>query len=349
MTSTKPTARLWATAAMLGLPCLVHAQTNVTLFGALDVNVRSVKTGDTHITGVSTDGNQPSRLGFRGEEDLGGGLKAAFWLETGLALDTGTQISAVKFWNRRSTVSLISSQWGEVRMGRDYTPMFWNQALYDPFNNIGLGGAFNMIANGPLYNILGSGVLTAVRADNALTYVLPRNLGGVYGQFIVSMPEGTNVNKNTGMRLGYATGPLDVSMALSTNDSVTTDKLRMTMLSGSYDFGAVKLMSTFLHAGYGAKSQKNLMVGASIPVGAAGEFKMSVHSANASGAGTDANDAIQTAIGYVYNLSKRTVLYTNYSRISNRGAANFVVSFPTPAPAAGRTSSGMDMGVRLLF
>src|SRR5689334_23758725 len=116
------------------------AQSSVTLFGIVDVNVGQVKnetpTTSTKITRMSTDGINSSRLGFRGVEDLGGGMKAGFWLEAGLAPDTGAQggsngISTVTF-NRRSTVSLMGN-FGEVRLGRDYDPSFWNLTVFDPF------------------------------------------------------------------------------------------------------------------------------------------------------------------------------------------------------------------------
>ena len=66
----------------------------------------------------------PSRWGIRGTEDLGGGLYAGFWLESAVLPDTGAAQAA--FWGRRSTVSLGSKDYGELRLGRDYTPTFWN-------------------------------------------------------------------------------------------------------------------------------------------------------------------------------------------------------------------------------
>src|SRR5688572_8937355 len=69
---------------------VASAQSTVTLFGVVDVNARATKNGDAdRLKTLSTDGNASSRLGFRGVEDLGGGLSAGFWLEAGLAADTG--------------------------------------------------------------------------------------------------------------------------------------------------------------------------------------------------------------------------------------------------------------------
>jgi len=70
--------------------------------------------------------------------------------------------------------------------------------------------------------------------------------------------------------------------------------------------------------------------------------------ADASGAGTDANDVRQAAVRYVHNLSKRTALYATYSPIKNSGAAAYVVGTP-PAPAVGRSSRGYELGLRHFF
>ena len=68
------------------------AQSSVTLFGVLDLNARYVKNGDVSLKSLSSGGINTSRLGFRGIEDLGGGLSAGFWLETGINPDTGTHL-----------------------------------------------------------------------------------------------------------------------------------------------------------------------------------------------------------------------------------------------------------------
>jgi predicted porin len=100
-------------------------------------------------------------------------------------------------------------------------------------------------------------------------------------------------------------------------------------------------------AKYAAKRQINWEIGLSAPVGV-GELKASFQRADASGAGTDANDARQAAVGYVHNLSKRTALYATYSALKNSGAAAYVVGTP-PAAAAGRSSHGYELGLRHFF
>ncbi|MEQ6471185.1 porin [Comamonas sp. wu1-DMT] len=87
--------------AVLGLTSafVTHAQSNVTVFGSLDLNVTYAKAGSRHVTGMDQGGYMlPSRIGFRGTEDLGGGLSAGFWLEAAVLPDTGTTQSAF-FWS----------------------------------------------------------------------------------------------------------------------------------------------------------------------------------------------------------------------------------------------------------
>lgn len=115
----------------------------------MDVSVQSVKSDGTgSATKMASGSNQTSRIGFRGTEDLGGGLSAGFWLEGGLAINSGIgaanntnnqssgalSASGLQF-DRRSTLSLSNSALGELRIGLDYTPTYWNisQSLFKIF------------------------------------------------------------------------------------------------------------------------------------------------------------------------------------------------------------------------
>src|SRR5438105_13924062 len=141
------------------------AQSSVTLFGVVDVNVKSVKNADTTTRQVGTDGLASSRLGFRGIEDLGGGLQAGFWIEGAMTPDDGT--AGGQQWRRRSTVSLLGG-FGEVRLGRDYTPTFWNLTIFDPFGTNGVGSYLNLFASGGVGTPVLSGAQTLVRASNTI-------------------------------------------------------------------------------------------------------------------------------------------------------------------------------------
>ena len=155
--------------ALLGASAsTAFAQSSVTVFGILDVNVRSIKNNSTTIKQLGNNGFSANQLGFRGVEDLGGGLRAGFWIESALSPDVGTATTengSTKFWQRRATVSLMGN-FGEVRLGRDLDPSYLNLAN-EAFGNLGTGSLLNFVTG------LGSGVTTIVRADNMVAYHTP--------------------------------------------------------------------------------------------------------------------------------------------------------------------------------
>ena len=318
-----------------------HAQSSVTVFGVVDLSAKSVTTGGSTVRQLATDGLNNSRLGFRAEEDLGGGLRAGVWLEAAVNADTGTIAATGKFWHRRSTVSLYSPL-GELRLGRDVDPTFWNLGVFDPFGSCGVGSIFNLI------NGIGCGAATLFRADNAIGFVLPSNLGGIYGQLMAAPGEGVPGNSYKGGRLGYQRGPLNLAAAWGTTRTATTNAFKIMNAGASYDFGVVSATALANVQEYGARKQTNWLVGVNAPVAGVGELKASYQRANARGAGTDANDANQIAVGYVHNLSKRTALYGTYSRVRNDGTAAFAVSTP-PAAVASQSSKGYELGLRHFF
>ena len=258
------------------------AQSSVTLFGVVDATVSGYSNKaetplgvgvTTSSTGQNSSGYAGSRLGFRGTEDLGGGAAASFWLEAGLLNDTGNGVtpSGGLAFNRRSTVSL-SGALGEIRLGRDYTPTFWNDAVMDPFTSNGVG--LNLIATASGFNTPGQaangfqGNPNYVRASNSVGYFLPPNLGGFYGQLMYAFNEATKYDpgaltpiipnsqragRYVGGRFGYANGPLDVALAAArstTGDQFfqgTTSYLDIWNLGATYDFGVVKLFGEYSH------------------------------------------------------------------------------------------------------
>src|SRR3989475_12622547 len=112
--------------SLAGIAASASAQSSVTLFGIVDVNTRYVNNSNlpSNLT-MNNSGLSSGRFGFRGVEDLGGGLKAGFWLESDVNADTGTFSSTGKFFQRRSTISLMGN-FGEVRLGRDFSPASMN-------------------------------------------------------------------------------------------------------------------------------------------------------------------------------------------------------------------------------
>jgi predicted porin len=339
----------FATLAVLAaISTVASAQSSVTLFGVLDVNAKYVKNGDDNMKSLGANGANTSRLGFRGVEDLGSGLKAGFWLETGLNPDTGTQSDGGRLWNRRATVSLIGG-FGEVRLGRDFTPSYTGYSDYDVFGDNGVG------ASGKFDSSLGTARDTGTRADNQISYFTPGNLGGFYGRVSVAAGEGTAGKKYVGGRGGFAAGPFDVSVAYGQTTVAPLageDKFTTADIGGSYDFGVIKASGFYTQSKFGDLKQAVYNVGVSVPLGQ-GSLRASYMALNAkgntaAGVNVNANDANQIALGYIYNLSKRTAVYTTVSRVDNKGNTTYAVA-STPVLLAGEKSTGVELGLRHSF
>ena len=343
---------LLALAAMTAVAGSAMAQSSVTLFGVIDVAGTYVDNdggGSKYL--MTTDGNASSRFGVRGVEDLGGGLRAGFWLEGSLAADEG--IVSSKFWGRRSTVSLMGG-WGEVRLGRDYTPTFWNWTVFDPFGTNGVGAATNLaleIAG----SILGGNYATLVRADNTIGYHLPAGLGGFYGQAMVAAGEGVVGNKYYGGRIGWASGPFDVAAAYGQTEGPTLGNMDISNwnIAGAWNLGFAKITGFYGNLEVdGRGSQDNWYVGASVPMGA-WTFKGTYGAVDRSvdsGSFVDGG-ASQWALGFTYDLSKRTAFYGTFSSISNDSGMAFKVFGGPNAPSVsgGGDSTGYQFGVRHSF
>jgi len=381
--------------AVLAAAGAASAQSSVTLFGIVDATVQHVSNsgpGGGSVTRLHNSGESSSRLGFRGTEDLGGGMSGSFWLEAGLNNDDGTgqtlstnnQFPGASgtalvagggeagrntrasngtglVFNRRSTVSLAGG-FGEIRLGRDYTPQFWNLTVFDPYGTVGVG-------TNQMLNSIITGV-TAVRASNSVGYFLPGNLGGFYGQAQVYRGENSSTAANSsdgngaGLRFGYAAGPVNVALALSrTNYALVaapaagqpTGNVRQNNLGASWNFGVATIIGMIgrdkAESVIGNVTGKGALVAATVPVGP-GLIKASVsqYTTDLPVAGTDPR-ARKIAVGYVHNLSKRTAVYTTFARVTNNSTSN--ASVFTGAAAAsttfGNRSTGYDLGIRHSF
>ena len=339
-----------------------QAQSTVNVSGILDAAGRYVSNeGFGSMKSLVSGNNATSRLIFSGREDLGGGLAASFHLEHGILVDAGTPASTTKFWDRRSTVSLSGTSWGELRLGRDFVPSYTAWSRYDPFGYIGAARSANFVSATPVGAIraaFGTAANSTVRTDNAVQYFLPAGLGGVEGYALVGAGEGgavtTGANKVMGGRIGYSGGGFSVTAAHTTseNSQTTAGKFKDTTLGGSFDVAMVKLSAAFRRFEYDTSKQELLLVGASATFGAA-EIKASWTRSDASGrvgtAQIGANDATQIGLGAVYNLSKRSALYSTAAKISNKGASRYLITDGPSSVAAAGTSRGVEFGVRHRF
>ena len=347
--------------AMLLAPGASWAQ-QVTLAGVADAAVRVVNNqGRGSVNSLTSGGNSTSKLIIRGNEDLGDGMFAGFYLEHGFLLDSGTPVSSTMFWDRRATVSIGSKAWGEFRAGRDYVPSYSNWTRYDPFTYVGAAGANNFISAtpvGPLRAAFGSGANTTVRSSNAVQYILPGNLGGWEGGLLVAAGEGGTAangqHKVMAGRLGYATSAFNLAAALTRTENNLTgsNALNDLAIGGSYDLGFAKFSAAWRQFKLGDAKQVNYLIGAWVPMGQ-GTVKVSWNRVDLRGrigaTNVDANDAQQLGLGYVYDLSKRSALYGTFSRIMNDGGATYVIPGGTSGLAGGGNSTALEIGIRHNF
>lgn len=340
----------------LELASAAYAQSSVTMFGIVDVTLARGTGSVADRTQLLRGGYSSNRLGFRGVEDLGGGLSAGFWLEAGLNPDDGSgqptstnnQASGTPAslggaqgltFNRRSTVSL-SGTWGELRMGRDLTPQYLNLANGDPFGNVGVGSVVN-------YTAIITGV-TNTRASNSIAYFTPR-----FGGFAVHVMHYFGENSSgaatsrdgngDGIRLSYESGPLLAAVALSQTKYAAGD-VKQNNANLTYNFGVAKATATYNSDRNGALSAKGYSIGAWVPFGAS-EIRAAYSHHRTSAATNPA--AKKISLGYHYNLSKRSVLYTTFARVSNEGGSAQALNGAVTSPNG--TSNGVDFGIRHSF
>lgn len=345
--------------AVLAAASAASAQSSVTVFGVVDATLTHGSGSVSSRTQLANSGYNGSRLGFRGSEALGGGMTAAFWLEAGLANDNGSgaltntnnQANGATgggglTFNRRSTVSLTGG-WGEVRLGRDYTPQFLNLAGFDPFGTSGVGTT--QAALGAAALVPGGSTGTAVRASNSIGYFLPAKLGGFYGQVQYYLGEnpgnttGADDGRGAGVRLGFANGPFNLALALSRTE-FAAGNVRQNNLGAQWNFGIAKLQGQYTRDRAGSLDGRGFLLGALAPVGV-GEIRASYSGYKTSAAGTPQTRKI--ALGYVHHLSKRTALYATWAHAKNRGGARHALN--GAATAADGSSRGYDFGLRHSF
>jgi general bacterial porin, GBP family len=308
--------------AVLAAAGAASAQSSVTLYGRVDANVTyqdqgsNVGGGDaiTKMNDGGTNGVGGSRWGLRGTEDLGGGLKAYFVLESGFNVDNGSQADTARLFNRQAYVALGSSL-GDIRLGRQQT---LTRELNLQFTDVtgeselsvvetlraGAGAAPSAI----LFQNLGT------RVDNAVTYVSP-SFGGFQVRALVAAGEGAPNQRVQGISATYAGGPLKVGAAFEQfdgyNDVIT--------VGANYNFGFATLFGAYQQtsdvgtqtvqwiAGGQSVDQKAYNIGVLVPFGA---FELrGQYTASTIEAATGDADLAKYGVSLRYSLSKRTQLY----------------------------------------
>lgn len=315
------------------------AQSSVTLYGVVDTSVAYVK-GNESVSGLLNSGASTSRLGFRGVEDLGNGLKAEFVLEGQVDPDNGTA-GGFNF-KRQSTVGL-AGEFGQVRLGRALTASYNAVSRYDMFGTVGLGSTLAWKED------------YQNRSNNMISYISPKFAGfGVGIDYGFGEQKKNKTDRYMGIGATYDNGPLSLGLGYDKQNNalgeLPNEDLKTWQLGGSYDFAVVKLAASFYKetkytqiSTNGSDKLKTWNLGVSAPVGAAGVVKASYNNYKWS---DSSEKAQQFSLGYVHSLSKRTALYGTYSYLKNKNGADFELNGAF-AGVNGANDSGKMQGVQV--
>ena len=329
---------------------VAQAQSSVTVYGLLDVGLSHINNvGGVSTTKMDSSINTPSRLGFRGVEDLGGGLSAFFVLENRFNVDTGT--SFPQLFNRASFVGLKSTTWGTLTVGRQFD--FFNSALpqssafiqgglvdgYQSFN--GLKPALNPAVD----NHDGSGLY-----DNSVKW--EQTIGAWSGGLMYGLGAELPGQKMEAAYLKHVDGNLQLGAGW------TKDNFSTTIANQVFSVRAVYVINNFTLLANYAQSKETIVVGSKAvarPLELAVNYQCTANMTCGGGVGwaRDTNRAgsqatlTQPFLSVHYNFSKRTTLYaiTAYNHSSNPSV--IPSSFNVPGGVSGNSSTASESAIRL--
>jgi predicted porin len=340
-----------------------QAQTNVTIYGIADAAIVGERGGSAgELTKVTSGAASASRLGFKGSEELGGGLSAFFTLETGGRIDTGEVDAAGTIFNRQAFVGLKGNA-GAVALGRQYTPWHTTLVAVDPFGTGYAGTSKNLFPD--------SG--TNVRTSNTVTYASPKMHGvDLALAYSVGEQSASSTGRQFGGAVGYAQGPLMVRLAYNSKNgdvsaapgvpAVSRTLGRNTLLAATYDLKVVRFHAAYgIDKGFNAAPLGNannpygglkptpstdgdeVLLGLSAPLGRGTLMFSAMHKNDKTAFNQDASS---WGIGYLYALSKRSGLYAAWAHIRNQNGAGYTVANNTES---GTGNTGYNLGMRHTF
>ncbi len=306
------------------------AQSSVTIYGRLNVSAESQK----NIAVAGTQRvlqNSASRIGFKGTEDLGGGLKANFQLESGFSPDTGA--AAASFFGRQSEVNLEGG-FGMLRLGNFTSEAYYATADYISMHNHDTG-----TSEDKLYAYLGFAGNNNGNA-NKIAYRLPQIVKGMSLEAAVSAGEGQGRVRTWDLAWNYSLGALQLGAGYQKAGDANQYAFR-----GLYEMGSL-VLGAYIQKdenGYGANfgDRTTYRVSAAYNVGAS-EFHVNYGAAGKYSRVANSK-ATQLTVGYNYNLSKRTKVYGFYTTVDNGTGLTYFGS------GAGRDSSSVAAGIRHNF
>jgi predicted porin len=289
--------------------------------------------------GGVTAGN---RLGFKGEEALGNGLKAVFTLEYGLEMDINAGVGTSGLNARQQFVGL-SSNFGTVSLGRQYAPGFNATANNDALEatDMGIQSSLSVYAGNSITPN------SPARYNNSIAYT-SNNLSGFTVSAIYGFGESnlgglsnasTSDNGRFGLGVNYANGPINLDALYQSRQNVTEafptpagtgDDINEWYLGGSWDFKVVKAYASYqaldnknrgaVFGAYGnviADENDIWTVGLTVPVFSNGVVGLSYGKLSVDNRNAPDGDSWGWGAMYTHNLSKRTALYAAYTYFDN--------------------------------
>lgn len=334
---------LIAMASALGSTCAL-AQSSVTIYGIADIYMQAARVNGDTTARLESGGESGSRLGFRGQEDLGAGLRGIFALETGIGLDNGGVTQGGVMWGRQAYVGLSGNSIGSLTLGRQYSLLFSAVDNSDPFST-GLGSAFS------------SGIVSTLggaRMNNSVLYTSPKfgpvtvGVQGALGEATTGRQWATNVR--------VASGPFTLEGVYTSKQAFGNQVTgRAALLGGTYDlgfmkmFGEVQTVKNLTQAVAVDDDRTEIMLGAQVPFG---PHRITAGVGTSKVKNVSGSRAKEFSLGYQYAMSKRTDLYVIGSAIDNGSATAYTANGATgsaPTPLAGGDVRAVQVGMRHRF
>ncbi len=305
---------------------------------------------------IDSGAHDMSLLGFRAQEDLGGGNKAGVYLEYGLSADSNSGVGVTQFGSRslaRNQFVFLSGDFGYLSAGRVGSPLAYLQ-------NYDAGGSSSF---SPLLVLLASTAnygADFTRLSNAVRYTSPNRNGftAMVAYGFAAFGADTTAYRHEQERIAaahvsYQSGKLSLLVAHQrTGERATTPTadLHDSGVGVSYDFGTFKLMGLALAARRGGTagphSLNQWLLGTTVPVGARGLLR--VQGGRLHDLSLAAADATSWMLGYDYSLSKRTLIYTALNHTGNDATVRYAAD-TFNRPTAGGSARLFGLGVRHNF
>lgn len=338
-----------AVATAIAAPAMAQ---NVSLSGRIDAALQSQATGAVTTSNVTSATWTTPRLTVNVLEDLGGGLKASFVHETGIASDTG----AMTMGDRESSVR-VSGAFGEIQIGRTTNLANDTDSAVNAFGgNQGLVGKRWMTAaeTASTADSVGTAANTGIdglgdKVTNSVQYVSPV-VSGFQFSAQVGFGEDTTVSEkgnlnSTAMALSYTSGPLKAVVSSGKQArkgaTITYGDVKQTAFGVGYDAGFAKAGFVSVSADRDSKASNDkdnvTVFTLSVPLGGGNSVFGAVHNADISGLANSGASA--TVIGFSREMSKRTRVYASYAATKNEAAASYNISGQA---ASTSSSAGLD-------